>query len=86
MTGDSELLTVRQVATRLKMNEETVRRWLKSKRLHGFMPGGHKLGWRIPKSELDRYLSEVAGGPTLTPEPREPQGGAMTGAERAREG
>ena len=85
MAGD-ELLTVRQVALRLKMNEETVRRWIKAKRLHALMPGGPKLGWRIPASELDRYLATVASGPALTPEPREPQGGEMAGTERGREG
>ena len=85
MAADN-LLTVREVATRLKMNEQTVRNWIKAKRLQAFMPGGEKLGWRIPASELDRYLATVAGGLALAPEPREPQGGELTGTERAREG
>ena len=81
--ADDELLTVREVAARFKMTEQTVRRWIRSGRLRAAMPGGEKLGYRITAAEIEKLL---AGGPTLTPEPREPTDGTMTGFERAREG
>lgn len=48
-----EMLTVAEVAKRLKVNVETVRRWLRSGRVKG-VPLGDRAGWRIPKSELQR--------------------------------
>ena len=82
MAGD-ELLTVQEVATRLKLNPETVRRWLRSGRLSGTRFGGSG-GYRVSVSEVQKLLA--GSGPTLPPEPREPQGGEMTGTERGREG
>ena len=49
-------LTVTEVAAILKANPQTVRRWLRDGRLHGVMPGGTKLGYRIPESEVRRLL------------------------------
>lgn len=48
-TSDQELLTVDEAAVRLKVDVETVRRWLRSGQLRGL-----KLGrmWRIPESAL----------------------------------
>ncbi|MGI8553464.1 MAG: helix-turn-helix domain-containing protein [Dehalococcoidia bacterium] len=60
MNGD-ELLTVAQVAERLHAHPETVRRWLSQGRLHGVMPGGKRLGWRIAESELRRFLAQAEG-------------------------
>ena len=62
-TGGMEgerMLTVRQVAERLQVHVITVQRWLRSGRLRGIRLGGTKAGWRIPASELQRFLS--AGG------------------------
>jgi excisionase family DNA binding protein len=50
------LLTVREVAERLRSSPETVRRWLRQGKLRGFRPGGTKLGYRVPEEELERFL------------------------------
>ena len=55
MAGE-RLLTVAEVAERLRTRPETIRRWLRDGRLKGTMPGGTKLGYRIPESEIDRLL------------------------------
>ena len=80
---DEHVLTVEEAAERIRTTAQTVRRWLRDGKLRGVRPGGTKLGWRIPASEVSRLL---AGSPALTPEPREPQGGEMSGTERGREG
>jgi len=54
--SDQRLLTVREVAERLRSSPETVRRWLRQGKLHGFRPGGTKLGYRVPEEELQRFL------------------------------
>lgn len=58
---NERLLTVREVADRLRSSPETVRRWLRQGKLRGFRPGGTKLGYRVPESELQRFL-RLAGG------------------------
>ncbi len=50
-----EILTVAQVATRLKVNPETVRRWLRAGQMRGTLLGD-RAGWRIPASEVNRLL------------------------------
>jgi excisionase family DNA binding protein len=50
------MLTVPQVAERLGANPNTIRRWLREGRIKGVMPGGTKLGYRIPESEVERLL------------------------------
>jgi excisionase family DNA binding protein len=47
---------VREVAERLRSSPETVRRWLRQGKLRGFRPGGTKLGYRVPESELQRFI------------------------------
>jgi excisionase family DNA binding protein len=56
--AEDRLLTVAQVAEQLQAHPETVRRWLKTRRLHGMRPGGDSFGWRIRQSEVDRFLKE----------------------------
>jgi excisionase family DNA binding protein len=58
---NERLLTVREVAERLRSAPETVRRWLRQGKLRGFRPGGTKLGYRIPESELERFLRSAEG-------------------------
>ena len=55
--ADERLLTVRQVAERLQVNAETVRRWLRSGGMHGISLGSDRGGWRIAESEVERFLS-----------------------------
>ncbi len=50
--SEGRLLTVPEVAERLRTNPETVRRWLRQGKLRGFRPGGTKLGYRIPEPEV----------------------------------
>ena len=54
---NERLLTVREVAERLRSSPETVRRWLRQGKLRGFQPGGTKLGYRVPESELQRFIA-----------------------------
>lgn len=58
---NERLLTVREVADRLRSSPETVRRWLRQGKIRGFRPGGTKLGYRVPESELQRFLRAVGG-------------------------
>ena len=54
-----EFLTVPEVAEQLRVSEDTVRRWLRERRLRGFMPGGARGGYRIRESELERFVSQL---------------------------
>lgn len=51
-----QMLTVAEAAARLKISQETVRIWLRGGKLRGHRPGGDKIGWRIPASEVERVL------------------------------
>jgi excisionase family DNA binding protein len=71
---EERLLTVREVADRLRASTETVRRWLRRGRLRGFRPGGTKLGYRVPESELQRFIAELARQrPAAAPVDHEPK-------------
>jgi excisionase family DNA binding protein len=65
--SEQRLLTVREVAERIRSSPETVRRWLRQGKLRGFRPGGTKLGYRVPESELQRFLSESNEGRSVPP-------------------
>lgn len=54
--AEEKYLTVAEVAERLHAHPVTVRRWLKQGRLRGSLPAGDKFGWRIPESEIPRFL------------------------------
>ena len=54
------LLTVQEVARRLAVNPETVRRWLRAGRLKGFSLGSDKAGWRIDAGDLDLFVNGLA--------------------------
>ena len=47
-----ELLTVQQVADRVKLSPVTVQRWLRAGKLKGVRIGAARAGWRIPAEEL----------------------------------
>ena len=55
-----DLLTVSDVAARLKVSEETVRQWLRTDRMDGYNLGG-QAGWRVAWSEVERLLAAHAG-------------------------
>jgi excisionase family DNA binding protein len=50
------MYTVREAAAQIGAQEETIRRWLRDGRIEGVMPGGQKLGYRIPEREVERIL------------------------------
>jgi excisionase family DNA binding protein len=54
----SNLLTVREVAARLRLHPETVRRWLRDGRLRGARIKGSG-GYRVLESEVQRLLNEL---------------------------
>lgn len=47
-----EYYTVTEVAQMKNVNQETVRRWLRTGRLKGHRLGGTKSGWRIHRKEI----------------------------------
>lgn len=49
------MLTVHEVAERLRVKEETVRRWLRAGELHGVYLSD-AAGWRIPAEDLRAFL------------------------------
>lgn len=59
--ADDELLTVPEVASMLKLNEQTVRRWLRTGRLTGISLGSRQAGWRVRRSEVERLLAGDRG-------------------------
>ncbi len=50
-----KLMTVEQVADRLQVNEQTVRRWLREGELMG-VPFGGRTGWRVSEEDLQAFL------------------------------
>lgn len=62
--NDDRLLTVPEVAERMRASTETVRRWLRQGKLRGILPGGDKMGYRILESELRRFITEGGKPPS----------------------
>ena len=56
MVGE-EFLTVSEVAEKLKISPYTVRRWLRDGKLKGKLMGGDRGGYRIPASEVVRFMA-----------------------------
>ncbi len=56
------LLTVPEVADRLRTTRETVRRWLRQGRLQGRRLGGTRRGYRIRAGEVERFLAPSREG------------------------
>lgn len=55
--SEDKHLTVEEVAKRLSLSHETIRRWLRSGHIKGVRIGVRRAGWRIPESEVERVLS-----------------------------
>lgn len=55
-----QLLTVQDVAARLMITPETVRRWLRAGKIRGALPGGDKMGYHIAEHEVARLLAATA--------------------------
>lgn len=56
-----EWLTVQEITQRLKVHEESVRRWIRSGDLPAILLGSSKGGYRIRSSDFDRFLEEKFG-------------------------
>ncbi len=54
-------LTVADVAERLRVSQETVRRWIRDGRLPVLDLGGPKVGYRIKESDLLTFVTERYG-------------------------
>ena len=54
---DERWLTVAEICERLRVHEETVRRWLRSGQLRGRAFGG-RTGYRVLESDLDAFLKQ----------------------------
>ncbi len=57
--GASDFLSIEEVATRLNVSGETIRRWVREGRLQGTRVGRQ---WRIYPHDLERFLTR-AGRP-----------------------
>jgi len=69
-----QVLTVAEVAQRLRVHPDTVRSWLRSGRLGGVFIGGRG-GWRIPPEELERFVREIYRPPRAEEERPEEKAG-----------
>ncbi len=58
--ADEDLMTVPEVATRVRVTEYTVRHWLQTGRLKGYRLGGNRAGWRIREADFNQFL-EASG-------------------------
>lgn len=54
--SEERYVTVEEVAKRLALNPETIRRWLRDGKIKGVRIGVRRAGWRIPMSEVERVL------------------------------
>ena len=52
----SDILTIREVAEYLKLNEKTTYRLVSEGKIPGFKVGG---AWRFRKVEIDRWIKEL---------------------------
>jgi excisionase family DNA binding protein len=57
-----DLLTVPEVAELLKLKEGTIRTWLRDGKLPGFILGSRQAGWRVRRSDIDRFIEETRQG------------------------
>jgi excisionase family DNA binding protein len=59
MDAHDRLLTVPEVAAALRVDDNTVRRWIRRGRIEAHNLGG-RTGYRVRRSELDRFLSSLS--------------------------
>ncbi len=60
---DDTLFTVEEVAARLGVHPETVRKWIKNKDLPAVNLGG-RAGYRISRAALERFLKQLQDNPS----------------------
>ncbi len=65
-----EFLTVAEVASILKLNQQTVRNWIDAGQLPAVRVGQRRV--RIKRSDFDRFIEQgYSGGPAAQAEPSE---------------
>jgi excisionase family DNA binding protein len=80
MAGSEEqLLSLEDVAGRLQVSDQTVRRWIKSGKLPAYKPG---LEWRIKPSDLEEFLQARSSPKGRAPSPLEPTLNGLLEEER----
>jgi excisionase family DNA binding protein len=52
-----ELLTIKEVSTELKVDEETVRRWLFTGKLKGIKLSPR--AWRVHREDLNQFVNQT---------------------------
>lgn len=57
--SDDEILTIKELASYLKIAEKTAYRFVSEGRIPGFKIGG---SWRFRKSEIDQWTKEQSRG------------------------
>ena len=62
MDHPEELWTVEEVADRMKVNPETIRRWIRTGRLKAANIG-RSAGYRVSESEIQRFLLWATANP-----------------------
>jgi excisionase family DNA binding protein len=62
MQEDEALYTVEEVAKRLNVHPDTIRGWIRTRKLQAINLGG-PAGYRIKKSALDRFMDERTNTP-----------------------
>jgi len=55
---EDELLTVAEVARRLKTTPATVLRWIRERRLPASKPGGDRMGYRIDPADVTALIEK----------------------------
>ncbi len=61
-TDQPAWLTVREVADELRVDEETVRRWIRRRELPAMSLGSRKGGYRVRRVDLDQFTASRLGG------------------------
>ena len=56
MAPEDEMLTVAEVAMKLKTTPNTVLRWIRERRLPATKPGGDRMGYRILAEDLAAFI------------------------------
>ncbi len=69
---DDRLLSTEEVAEKLQVDEQTVRRWIKSGKLKAFKPGRE---WRISPTALEALLEAYSSPKAAAPPSPEPERG-----------
>jgi excisionase family DNA binding protein len=74
MGADQDWMTVAEVADRLRVDDVTVRRWIRGKLLPALDLGSAKAGYRVARADLEAFIRSRYSHP-------HPPGGA-DGADR----